>query len=678
MITKVVNVNLHQPIYERLTAKQGDIASRYLLFHLLDGDKPFDLTGKSVRVYARKPDKTEIFNDLTINDASKGYCTLELTSQCLASAGVVKMELYISESGKVLTSIPFELEVIACINTANGVTSTNEFSALEAALGSLQDYDNLKREIVEARKTYGTVGVRLNNFDSQLDNMERVVDTTVEKQVSSKIKELIYDSYMGNADNVNYFIVGDSTREINGAYIFKNMRSVLRGFNVNTFLQAKAGLKASHWSETNISQTGFPIVSELIAMITGDGTNCIIDICLGINDTSSSSASQIAQYIQNGIDKIKQAKPNVLINLTSPNRYFHQGACDALKEAYTILTTNNPNFGFIDVLGNVWKEWNDDVQNNYFADNTHPNKLGQEKMFNYIIDKILPSINKYQEGLSNFKGELDSSFVSDQDLSGVGFSIELKYLGEKTSDELYLKKQDGNWYIYNSTSGTSITEKIPMKNGVFELKKSSWYSGVDFECFIEIRDYTAFDKISVVTSYSHPIVNGVVEEFTKFKTYRDIMVDNREFRKRIEKLENEKMNSNSFYTLKGSIDKSDGNYSILKNVNFRIELKQTSGTPYTSLSLVKNSSGNYYLYANGSMTNSVSDYIQPINGIQKIPKASWNNDSDFECYVSIDDPDGLINFGSIATPIKLKNCLVDKFTKDMTLEENITYLLDNI
>ena len=169
MITKVINVNLHQPIYEKLTAKQGDIASRYLLFHLLDGDKPFDLSNKTVRVYAIKPDKTEIFNDLTINDASKGYCTLELTSQCLASAGVVKMELYISQSGKVLTSIPFELEVIACINTVNSVTSTNEFSALEVALSSLQDYDNLRSEIVQARKGYGTVGRRLDNFDSQLE-----------------------------------------------------------------------------------------------------------------------------------------------------------------------------------------------------------------------------------------------------------------------------------------------------------------------------------------------------------------------------------------------------------------------------------------------------------------------------------------------------------------------------
>ena len=169
MITKVVNVDLNLPIYERLTAKQGDIASRFILFHLLDGDTPFDLTGKSVRVYARKPDKTEIFNDLVINDKTKGYCTLELTSQCLAEAGIVKMELYISESGKVLTSIPFDLEVIGCINTTNSVVSTNEFSALEAALGSLQDYNNFKREIVEARGSNSSLKAALYNLDLQLN-----------------------------------------------------------------------------------------------------------------------------------------------------------------------------------------------------------------------------------------------------------------------------------------------------------------------------------------------------------------------------------------------------------------------------------------------------------------------------------------------------------------------------
>ena len=230
MITKVINVNLHQPIYERLTAKQGDIASRYLLFHLLDGDKPFDLSNRTVRVYAIKPDKTEIFNDLTINDASKGYCTLELTSQCLASAGVVKMELYISESGKVLTSIPFDLEVISCINTVNSVVSTNEFSTLEAALGSLQDYDNLKREIIQARKTNGTVGKRLDNIELQLDtNVTKEEVRNLQQQVNNLVLGAV-----GDGNNAEVIQARDNEK-----LLFERLNKIESGKRINSISFSK-------------------------------------------------------------------------------------------------------------------------------------------------------------------------------------------------------------------------------------------------------------------------------------------------------------------------------------------------------------------------------------------------------------------------------------------------------
>ena len=221
MITKVINVNLHQPIYERLTAKQGDIASRYLLFHLLDGDKPFDLSNRTVRVYAIKPDKTEIFNDLTINDASKGYCTLELTSQCLASAGVVKMELYISESGKVLTSIPFELEVIKCINTTDSIISTNEFTALTNGLASLSEYDNYKNEIAEARHGFTTLGKRLGNFDSQLDTKASKIELAKESARIDVFTSLTEGSTTGDAELID-------GRVCNNAVTYKNIGSAIR------------------------------------------------------------------------------------------------------------------------------------------------------------------------------------------------------------------------------------------------------------------------------------------------------------------------------------------------------------------------------------------------------------------------------------------------------------------
>ena len=301
MITKVINVNLHQPIYERLTAKQGDIASRYLLFHLLDGDKPFDLTNRTVRVYAIKPDKTEIFNDLTINDASKGYCTLELTSQCLASAGVVKMELYISESGKVLTSIPFELEVIPCINTTNGVISTNEFSALEVALSSLQDYDNLRREIVQARKGHETVGKRLDNIVQEVEEdyyKKGTVNTMVNNKVTigearenTDVKPINYREFDTETKQLftggNVAVVGDKTvgtENVKDLAITSNLRTALGSYALISCSSIKPiiihiGLKKLIFpsGENNLlinNTTIYKIPSEYEIDLSGNGYSC--------------------------------------------------------------------------------------------------------------------------------------------------------------------------------------------------------------------------------------------------------------------------------------------------------------------------------------------------------------------------------------------------------------------
>ena len=206
MITKVINVNLHHPIYERLTAKRGDIASRYLLFHLLDGDEPFDLTNKSVRVYAIKPDKTEIFNDLIINDETKGYCTLELTSQCLAAAGVVKMELYISEYNKVLTSIPFKLEVIDCINTDHSIVSTNEFTALTNGLASLLEYDNYKNKVNELEKDKATK-LEVDVERKRIDLLTKINNGETEGNA-----ELL--DIRNGANGVVYNMAGENVRDI--------------------------------------------------------------------------------------------------------------------------------------------------------------------------------------------------------------------------------------------------------------------------------------------------------------------------------------------------------------------------------------------------------------------------------------------------------------------------------
>lgn len=151
MITKIIRFDINKNLYDTLTAKQGDTKSRFLLFQLLDGAIPFSLENRSVRVYAIKADGTEVFNDLIVNDRLNGYCTLELTTQMLAVAGTVKLELMVVEEDKKLTSSIFELKVEKSINSGKAIVSTNEFNALLNALASLNEYDKYKSEVINLK-----------------------------------------------------------------------------------------------------------------------------------------------------------------------------------------------------------------------------------------------------------------------------------------------------------------------------------------------------------------------------------------------------------------------------------------------------------------------------------------------------------------------------------------------
>lgn len=139
---KEITLDINKKNRVTLTAKQGDINSRFIIFNLTDDYKQVDLTGKMVRVYADKIDGTVIFNDLTIVDAGAGKCELELTTQMLCYAGELPMELLIMEGESKLSTIPFMLNVIASINKEEAIVSTNEFSALVNALGEVQNIDN--------------------------------------------------------------------------------------------------------------------------------------------------------------------------------------------------------------------------------------------------------------------------------------------------------------------------------------------------------------------------------------------------------------------------------------------------------------------------------------------------------------------------------------------------------
>ncbi|MDB2122301.1 MAG: BppU family phage baseplate upper protein [Clostridium sp.] len=169
---KKVDIDVNEDFYDRIKVKQNDTA-RYLLFNLLDNRVPFSLENKTVRVYGVKPDGTKVFNNLTIVNAQGGLVELQLTSQMLAKSGWLKLELVIYEATDILSTIKFDIDVIASLRDDAAIESTNEFSALTLALKSVQEWEKYFEE--ESGKIEEKYTERLNNIEISLGEKSNII-----------------------------------------------------------------------------------------------------------------------------------------------------------------------------------------------------------------------------------------------------------------------------------------------------------------------------------------------------------------------------------------------------------------------------------------------------------------------------------------------------------------------
>ena len=123
-------------INNKIRVIQEDSA-RILSCILSDYSIPEDSAG---RIYAVKPSEAVVYQDGTIINSNT--IEFELTNQLIAEIGETKVQVEITESnGSVLTSFEFVIEVKKRLKDASAIESTNEFAALEKALGKVQNID---------------------------------------------------------------------------------------------------------------------------------------------------------------------------------------------------------------------------------------------------------------------------------------------------------------------------------------------------------------------------------------------------------------------------------------------------------------------------------------------------------------------------------------------------------
>ncbi len=235
----VLTIEVKEPIADIITAKQGDTNSRFLDVYLKDNGRPINLTGNEVKLYGKKQDGKVIFNNGQITDAVNGRCQFELTSQALAVAGELQLEISIWQNNeRTLTTQTFKVFVVPSVRSDRAIESSNEFGALLLLFQNLNDFIQDATYIIErigvttdtgGTNNAGTVMAKLNNLltnwtnaravkiDSINDNIGKTTDTGGTNNagtVMAKLNKLLTD--WTNARAAKLDTIGE-TADTNGS-----------------------------------------------------------------------------------------------------------------------------------------------------------------------------------------------------------------------------------------------------------------------------------------------------------------------------------------------------------------------------------------------------------------------------------------------------------------------------
>ena len=390
MNTKIIKLDINKKMYETISAKQGDTESRFLLFHLFDSSLPFDLTEKSVRVYGIKPDEKKIFNDLVINDAKKGYCTLELTNQMLSVAGLVKLELVIYKGSKKLSSIPFVLNVISSLNSEDAIVSTNEFTALMNGLAALSEYDTYKSNA----KQVPVIKEEVSNLSAQLDTK-----TSEKSGLSGWLRSFEFDR------NKKICFIGDSTTD-GPAGAAQYLYECFNKYHLNSGDNLEGVTIVDKGSSGNTCYNFInnkPAEKGIDACISEQADLYVF--CYSINDVrlGNTTKEQLKEYITIAVERLLKETngyillriPNSLLADDPTNANYIQPLSnsqlytDIMWESYMELKHKWERVDVIDMQTLIFgRTVKNKADNPYMGDSLHPNKEGFYRIARCIADYI--------------------------------------------------------------------------------------------------------------------------------------------------------------------------------------------------------------------------------------------------------------------------------------------------
>ncbi len=216
-----MKIEVKREIVDIITAKQNDTNSRYLDVYLYDDGTPLDLTGQEVRIYMKKPDGKEIFNDGEITEPKNGRCQFLLSTEALKTYGVLEAEISIWENNtEIVTTQTFHIFVTESLRTSGSVESSNEYGALVVLFQNLYQALDLMTEMGQNFGQAGEVatGIPVSTFWQMLEELYTMNKNAL---TNSSVSEVL--NRLGvNTDNNNTTIFGLLKNSGYGLEVLKN------------------------------------------------------------------------------------------------------------------------------------------------------------------------------------------------------------------------------------------------------------------------------------------------------------------------------------------------------------------------------------------------------------------------------------------------------------------------
>ncbi len=147
---------------------QGEINARTLDITFQENSIPLNLANCSTIIRFERPDKTSIFNQGVITDEINGKASYLITSQMTAVADTFDITFDIVGTNSTTKVVGLSLTVLESLSD-NAVQSTNEMTALQAALSQTQS------QISQLQEFLIQVGSAVSSANTAVDNINLTI-----------------------------------------------------------------------------------------------------------------------------------------------------------------------------------------------------------------------------------------------------------------------------------------------------------------------------------------------------------------------------------------------------------------------------------------------------------------------------------------------------------------------